>query len=87
MAKMAKTVKIIKKAIATFFSHVQDLTNFKDSEKTNERFQRTSVTYGRTHVRTDVTPKVSNDFAERPRNNFFISSTKMQQARDAGSLD
>ena len=32
-SKMAKTVKIIKKALGTFFSHLQALTNCKVSEK------------------------------------------------------
>ena len=31
LAKMAKTVKIIKKALETFFSHLQALTNCKVS--------------------------------------------------------
>ena len=63
LAKMAKTVKIIKKALGTFFSHLQALTNCKVSEKSNERFPRKSVAYERTDVRTyertDATPKVS----------------------------
>ena len=71
LAKMAKTVKIIKKALGTFFSHLQALTNCKVSEKSNERFPRKRVTNERTNVRTDertdVTPKVSNDFVERPK--------------------
>ena len=53
LAKMAKTVKIIKKALGTFFSHLQALTNCKVSGKSNERFPRKSVTYGRTNVRTN----------------------------------
>ena len=59
LAKMAKTVKIIKKALGTFFSRLQALTNCKVSEKSNERFPRKSVTDIRTHGRTDATPKVS----------------------------
>ena len=55
LAKMAKTVKIIKKALGTFLSRLQALTNCKVSEKSNERFPRKSVahtrTYGRTHRR------------------------------------
>ena len=43
---MAKMVKIIKKAIGTFFSYLQALTNCKVSEKSNERD-------GRTDGRTD----------------------------------
>ena len=54
LAKMAKTVKIIKKALGTFFSHLQALTNCKVSEKSNERFQRKRVTHVRTHARTYV---------------------------------
>ena len=59
-----KTVKIIKKALGTFFSHLQALTKCKVSEKSNERFPRKSVTDGRTYA----TPKVSNDqLVERPK--------------------
>ena len=53
LAKMAKTVKIIKKAFGTFFSHLQALTNCKVSEKSNERFPRKSVAYERTYGRTN----------------------------------
>ena len=60
LAKMAKTVKIIKKALGTFFSPLQALTNCNVSEKSNEQFSSNSVTHGRTdartHVRTDVNP-------------------------------
>ena len=63
LAKMAKTVKIIKKALGTFFSHLQALTNCKVSEKSNEQFPRKRVTnvrtYGRTYVRTDAQPDVN----------------------------
>ena len=51
--KIAKTVKIIKKALGTFFSHLQALTNCKVSQKSNERFPRKRVTYERMYVRTD----------------------------------
>ena len=58
LAKMAKMVKIIKKALGTFFSCLQALTNCKVSEKSNERFPIKSVAHGRTDVltygRTDV---------------------------------
>ena len=54
LAKMAKTVKIIKKALGTFLSRLQALTKCKVSEKSKERFPRKSVTYVRTHVRTHV---------------------------------
>ena len=53
LVKMAKTVKIIKKALGTFFSHLQALTNCKVSEKSNERFPRKRVTDGRTYGRTN----------------------------------
>ena len=59
LAKMAKTVKIIKKAFGKFFSRLHALTKCKVSEKSNEEFARKSVTYGRTHGSTDATPKVS----------------------------
>ena len=52
LAKMAKTVKIFKKALETFFSHLQALTNCKVSEKSNERFPRKSGTDERTHACT-----------------------------------
>ena len=51
---MAKTVKIFKKALGTFFSHLQALTNCKVSEKSNERFPRKSVADVRTNGWTDV---------------------------------
>ena len=59
LAKMAKMVKIIKKGLGTFFSHLQALTNCKVSEKSNERFPRKNVADERknesTDVRTDAT--------------------------------
>ena len=48
-AKMGKTGIFFKKALGTFFSHLQALTNCKVSEKSNERFSSNSVT----DVRTD----------------------------------
>ena len=67
LAKMAKMVKIFKKALGTFFTQLQALTNCKVSEKSHERFPRKRVTDerthgrtdGRTYGRTDETPKVS----------------------------
>ena len=60
---MVKTVKIIKKALETFFSRLQALTNCKVSEKSNEPFLRKSIASGqtgvRTDIRTDTTPKIS----------------------------
>ena len=50
---LAKTVKIIKKALGTFFSHLQALTKCKVSEKSNERFSRNCVTNERTDERTN----------------------------------
>ena len=52
LAKMAKTVKIIKKALGTFFPPFWVLTNCQVSEKSNERFSRKSGTDERTDVRT-----------------------------------
>ena len=52
LAKMGKTGIFFKKALGTFFSHLQALTNCKVSEKSNERFSSNSVTYVRTRVRT-----------------------------------
>ena len=47
-----------KKALGTFFSHLQALTNCNVSEKSNERFSSNRMTYGlrdaRTHGRTDA---------------------------------
>ena len=52
LAKMAKTVKIIKKALGKFFSHLQALTNWKVSEKSNERFPQKKRCV-RTYEQTD----------------------------------
>ena len=68
LAKMGKTVIFFKKALGTFFSRLQALTNCKVSEKCNERFSSNRVTDARTHVLTDVNPQVSN---ERPKNLIF----------------
>ena len=43
--------EIYQKTLGTFFSHLQALTNFKVSEKSNERFPRKSVAHARTHRR------------------------------------
>ena len=56
LAKMGKTGIFFKKALETFFSHLQALTNCKVSEKSNERFSSNRVTYGRTDAHTDVNP-------------------------------
>ena len=45
--------EFFKKALGTFFSHLQALTNYKVSEKINEWFSSNSVTDVRTYVRTD----------------------------------
>ena len=52
LAKMGKTGIFFKKALGTFFSQLQVLTNCKVSEKSNEQFSSNSVTYVRTHRRT-----------------------------------
>ena len=59
LAKMAKTVKIIKRVLGTFFSRLQAITNCKVAEKSNEQFLRKSFTHIRTYEQTDATPKVS----------------------------
>ena len=45
-----------KKALGTFLSRLQALTNCKVSEKINERGSSNSVTDGRTDERTHVNP-------------------------------
>ena len=70
LAKMAKTVKIIKKALGTFFSHLQALTVKFQKKVMNGFRENASLTNERTYGRTDVTPKVSNDFVERPKIDF-----------------
>ena len=55
-----------KKALGTFFSHLQALTHCKVSEKNNERFREKALrTNEHTNVRTNTTPKVSNDRCSR----------------------
>ena len=58
LAKMAKTVKIIKKALGTFFSRLKALTNCKVSEKSNEGIPRNRVADKRTDERTRAKFKV-----------------------------
>ena len=61
-AKMAKTVKIIKKALGIFFSRLQALTNCKVSEKVTNGFREKALcTSEQTYGRMNTTPKVSND--------------------------
>ena len=61
-----------KKALGTFFSHLQALTDCKVSEKSNEQFPRKSVADGRTNGRTDATPKVSTTSWSRDQTpNFY----------------
>ncbi len=50
---MGETGFFFKKALGTFLSRLQALTNCKVSEKSNERFSRNCVTDGRTNGRTD----------------------------------
>ena len=52
LAKMGKTGIFFKKALGTFFSHLQALTNCNVSERSNEWFSSNRVTYGRTDRRT-----------------------------------
>ena len=47
--KWAKREFLFKKALGTFFSHLQALTNCKVSEKSNERFSSNSVADARTY--------------------------------------
>ena len=72
LAKMAKTVKIIKKALGTFFLTFWTLTSYKISEKSNERFPRKSVPYGRTDGRTRLLR--SQTTVGRETKNFKISN-------------
>ena len=51
--KWAKRGIFFKKALGTFFSHLQALTNCIVSEKSKERFPRKRVTNGLTDGRTD----------------------------------
>ena len=53
LAKMGEMGIFLKKALGTFLSRLQALTNCKVSEKSNERFLRTAL---RTDERTDVIP-------------------------------
>ena len=50
LAKIGKTGISFKKALGTFFSRLQALTNCKVSEKSNERFSSNRVTYVRTRA-------------------------------------
>ena len=56
---LAKTVKIIKKALGTFFSRLQAQPNYKVSES-SEWFPKKKC-YACTRVRTDATPMISNN--------------------------
>ena len=56
---MDKTVKIIKKTLGKFFSHLQALS-VKIQKKVMNGFRDKALhTHGRTYGRTDATPKVS----------------------------
>ena len=50
---MGETRFFFKKALGTFLSRLQALTNCQVSEKSNERFSRNCVTDERTDERTD----------------------------------
>ena len=54
LVKMGKTGFFFKKALETFFSRLQAITNCKVSEKSNERFSSNCVTDVRMDVRTYV---------------------------------
>ena len=54
LAKMGKTGTFFKKALGTFFSRLQALTNCKVSEKSNEWFSSNRVTDARTHGRESL---------------------------------
>ena len=54
VAKMGKTEIFFKKALGTFFSRLQALTNCKVSEKSNERFSSNRVTHERTNERESL---------------------------------
>ena len=69
LAKMAKTVKIIKKVLRTFFSHLQALTNCKVLEKVMNGFREKAQ---RTYERTDATHKVSTTSWSRDQNSYFV---------------
>ena len=75
LAKMAKTVKIIKKALGTFFLTFWTLTKCKVSEKSNERFPRKSVTYGHTYVRTRLLRSQTTVGRETKNGNFSLQRT------------
>ena len=86
LAKMGETGFFFKKALGTFFPPLQALTNCKVSEKSNERISRKAVADRQTDGRTN------EQTYERTRAKFKVlsnSSTnqKVEQARDAGSLD
>ena len=68
--------EFFQKSAWNIFSRLQALTNCKVSEKSNERFSSNRVTYARTYARTDVNPQVSNDFVERPKNQFPAQQTE-----------
>ena len=53
LAKMGETGIFFKKALGTFFSHLQALTNCKVSEKSNEQFLSNRVTNARTNGLTN----------------------------------
>ena len=53
LAKMGKTGIFFKKALGTFFSRFQVLTNCNVSEKSNERISRKAVANGQPDGQTD----------------------------------
>ena len=54
LAKMVKTGMFYKKALGTFLTRLQALTNCKVSEKSNEQFSSNPVTDARTNGRESL---------------------------------
>ena len=69
LAKMAKTVKIIKKMFGKFFSRLHALTKCKVSEKSNEEFARKSATYARKYRRDSQ--GLNDQLVEIPKMKLF----------------
>ena len=75
------------KSAWNIFFHLQALTNCKVSEKSNERFPRKSVVNGRTYVRTNMTPKVSNDHWSRDQKKLKIFRTISKLPKGRNNLE
>ena len=72
LAKMGEMGIFFKKALGTFFSHLQALTNCKVSEKSNELFSSNSVTYLHTHARTHGRESLGLQRLRRETKNTFF---------------